>query len=69
MKPKRKDAPITARLPRSRKEVADTAAQREQLEARDAREESDEAADDVSLRPFARALLALAEQLSQEEMP
>jgi hypothetical protein len=68
--PRREDAPIEAGDPARREGVADTAdAQREQREALDAGEERGETADDVSLRPLARALLALAEQLSQEEGP
>jgi hypothetical protein len=68
--PRREDAPIEAGLPGGREGLADTAdAQREYREAPDAREERGETADDVSLRPLARALLALAEQLTREEAP
>jgi hypothetical protein len=66
---RREDAPTEARFPGRRKR-GDDAAKEERERQRDALDtiaEPDEAEVDASLRPLARALLALAEQLMREE--
>jgi hypothetical protein len=71
LRPRRGDAPTEAGLTR-RHERGDKNAE-DRLPKQEARlDERDEPVwteDDASLRPLARALLALAEQLSQEEGP
>jgi hypothetical protein len=73
LRPRRGDAPTEAEGFRrqGRIEAADVAdVEREQQEAvRIAAEERGAAEVDASLRPLARALLALAEELSREEGP
>jgi hypothetical protein len=68
LRPRRGDAPTEAGLPR-RHEKGDENA-KDRLRTQEGRpDESDEPVlteVDATLRPFARALLALAEQLSQE---
>jgi hypothetical protein len=70
LRPRREDAPTEAGLPR-RNERGEAAEDRlREQEARlDASDEPKLTEVDVSLRPLARALLALAEQLSREEGP
>ncbi len=71
MTPRRGDAPTEAGLPRWRGR-GDEAAGEERGRQRDDPDvagEPDEAEVDASLMPLARALLALAEQLSREEGP
>jgi hypothetical protein len=71
LKPRREDAPTETALPRRRGRGGD-AAEEEREGRRDDLEiagEPDEAGVDATLRPLARALLALAEQLRQEEGP
>jgi hypothetical protein len=68
LSPRRGDAPAETGVTRRREKV-DVAAEdrlREQEVRLDAVAEPDEAEADATLRPLARALLALAEQLSQE---
>ena len=71
MRPRREDAPTGAGLPRGHEKGDENAEDR--LRKQEARiDESDEPVlteVDATLRPLARALLALAEQLSQEEGP
>ncbi|HLB62060.1 MAG TPA: hypothetical protein VJN50_04915 [Actinomycetota bacterium] len=69
MKPRRGDAPTEARLPH-RSDGGDEAAEdrlRGQEACLDAGDEPVLAEVDATLRPLARALLALAEQLIREE--
>jgi hypothetical protein len=69
LRPRREDAPTEAGLSR-RCGRGDDAAEVErewQMDGADVTGEPDEAEVDASLRPLARALLALAEQLRQEE--
>jgi hypothetical protein len=69
--PRREDAPTEAELPRRRRRSGEAPGdEREQREnPLDVRREPVGAEVDASLRPLARALLALAEQLQQEEAP
>ena len=71
MRPRREDAPTEAALPRRRDKGEETAEDR--LRNQDVRlDASDELVlteGDATLRPLARALLALAEQLMGEEAP
>jgi hypothetical protein len=68
LRPRRGDTPSEARLPRrrGRGEAAEQEPER-RSNGRDAEEEPIRSVDDDSLRPLARALLALAEQLRREE--
>jgi hypothetical protein len=71
LKPRREDAHAKAKLTRRRGkdgEGSETECDREQHVA-DVTGETGEAEVDASLRPLARALLALAEQPSREEEP
>ena len=71
MRPRREDAPTDAGL-RRRRGMGDDAAdvQRERRRSDfDVSGEPDEAEVDATLRPLAKALLALAEQLMGEEAP
>ena len=69
MKPRRGDAPTEAGLPRQR--GRDGEAWDDEREGQrnhpDTGQEQVETEDGASLRPLARALLALAEQLKQED--
>jgi hypothetical protein len=71
LRPRRGDAPTGAGLPRAARRWEE--AQNEDRERRenrlDASQEPVWTEDDASLRPLARALLALAEQLMREEAP
>jgi hypothetical protein len=68
--PRRGDAPGGAGLPRShRKGEAAEQGRKRQRNVLDAIAEPGEAEVDATLRPLARALLALAEQLMGEEAP
>jgi hypothetical protein len=68
--PRREDAPTEAELPRRRERNEPPDHDGTRLEGpRDVSEERVEAEVDASLRPLARALLALAEQLQREEAP
>ena len=71
MRPRRREAPSEDGLPRQggKGEVVSHGEWREPKERPDAHEDPDWTEDDASLRPLARALLALAEQLSQGEGP
>jgi hypothetical protein len=71
LRPRRGDAPTEAALPRQRRSGGEAGEdEREQRrEPLDARSEPDAPEVDASLRPLARALLALAEQLRREEGP
>ena len=71
MRPRRGDAPTGAGLPLARGSGDEAAEQERDLQRDwlDASQEPVWTEDDASLRPLARALLALAEQLSQEEGP
>jgi hypothetical protein len=71
LSPRREDAPKEAGFPRRRGRGDDDAAvERERRRGGlDVVGEPDEAVVDASLRPLARALLALTEQLSREEGP
>lgn len=71
MTSRRGDAPTETGLPRRRgRGDGPTDVERERRrDGLDVAGEPDEAEVDASLRPLARALLALAEQLSQEEGP
>jgi hypothetical protein len=68
---RRGDAALENGLPRQggKGEVVSHDERREPKERPDAHEEPDWTEDDVSLKPLARALLALAEQLNREEGP
>jgi hypothetical protein len=71
LRPRREDAHAKARLSRRRGsdgEGAESERDRQQHVA-DVVAETGEAEVDASLRPLARALLALAEQLSRQEEP
>jgi hypothetical protein len=71
LRPRREDAPTDAEL-RRRRGRGDDAADVERDRWRDGLDavaEADAAEVDASLRPLARALLALAEQLMGEEAP
>jgi hypothetical protein len=70
LRPRREDAPTGAGL-RRRSESGDEAADRlRKLEVRlDASDDPAKTEVDANLRPLARALLALAEQLMGEEAP
>jgi hypothetical protein len=70
LRPRRGDAPTEAGFPRRRGkgEAADQDRER-RPNGLDAEQEPIRSEDDDSLRPLARALLALAEQLSREEGP
>jgi hypothetical protein len=68
LRPRRGNAPIEA-LPRRRGSGDGPQDEREQLEPLEVNEERVGSEDDASLRPLARALLALAEQLMREEGP
>jgi hypothetical protein len=68
LRPRREDAPADAGLPRQRGR-GDDAADEERDRRRDGLDavpEADAAEVDATLRPLARALLALAEQLGEE---
>jgi hypothetical protein len=70
LRPRRDDAPTEAEVTRRREKGDDTADRLRKQEALlDASHEPVLTEDDVSLRPLARALLALAEQLMGEEAP
>jgi len=71
LRPQREDAPTeTAPTPRLRRLGEPTRVERERRQdGFDVAGEPDEAEVDASLRPLARALLALAEQLMGEEAP
>ncbi len=70
MRPRRGDASTEAELPHPRGS-GEALEQGRELEpgGLDASQEPVWTEDDASLRPLARALLALAEQLSREEAP
>jgi hypothetical protein len=71
LRPRREDAPTEVGLP-GRHENRDENAKDRPREQESRPDESDEPVltdVDATLRPLARALLALAEQLSQEEGP
>jgi len=71
VRPRRGDAPAEAGLPSPARiggEVPDEERERRK-DPLDVEGELVESEDDASLRPLARALLALAEQLSQEKGP
>jgi hypothetical protein len=71
LRPQRGDAPTDARLPHG-SDRGDEAAEdrfRKQEARLDARDEPALTEVDATLRPLARALLALAEHLSREEAP
>jgi hypothetical protein len=71
LRPRRGDAPTeTERFRRRRRSGDPSASEREQREDAPAvNEERVGSEDDASLRPLARALLALAEQLTREDAP
>jgi hypothetical protein len=71
LRPRREDAPTDAGLRRRRGRGDDAAdVEREwQPDGLDAVSEPDAAEVDATLRPLARALIALAEQLMGEEAP
>ena len=71
LSPRRGDAPTEAELPHPRTRDGEATEQGRELQrdGLDASREPVWTEDDASLRPLARALLALAEQLSQEEGP
>jgi hypothetical protein len=70
LRPRREDAHAKARLTPRRGKDGEGASKRDrQQHFADVAAETGEAEVDVSLRPLARALLALAEQLSREEEP
>jgi hypothetical protein len=70
LRPRREDAPAEAGVTRRREKGDDTADRlRTQKAQLDASDEPVVTEDDVSLRPLARALLMLAEQLMGEEAP
>jgi hypothetical protein len=70
LKPRRGDAPTKALPRRHGRSHEGSHDEREQLEgALEVDEERVGSEDDASLRPLARALLALAEQLRREEAP
>jgi hypothetical protein len=69
LRPRREDAPSEARLPRRRGKGEGKQEREGRFESLDAEEEPIRSQDDDSLRPLARALLALAEQLGREEGP
>jgi len=71
LRPRRGHTPTGGRLPHAGKrwEEPQTNDYERREDHPDASHEHVWAEDDVSLRPLARALLALAEQLSQEEGP
>jgi hypothetical protein len=71
LRPRREDAPTEAGLRRQRgrgDESADAEGERRR-DGLDVAGEPDEAEVGATLRPLARALLALAEQLTREEGP
>ena len=70
MRPRREDAPTEAGVTRRRKKGDETADRLRTQEAQlDASDEPVVTEVDATLRPLARALLALAEQLMGEEAP
>jgi hypothetical protein len=70
LRPRREDAPTEAGIPRRHENGDDTAVRLRKLGAcLDASDEPAETEVDATLRPLARALLALAEQLIGEESP
>jgi hypothetical protein len=70
LRPRREDAPTEAGVTRRREKGDETTDRLRQQEARvDASNEPVLTEVDASLRPLARALLALAEQLMGEEAP
>jgi hypothetical protein len=70
LRPWRDNAPTEAGIPRRHERGDESADQLRRLEARlDASDEPAETEVDATLRPLARALLALAEQLMGEEAP
>jgi hypothetical protein len=70
LRPRRGDTPSEAGLRRRRGSGEAAEQERERRsDGLDAEEEPIRSADDDSLRPLARALLALAEQLRREEGP
>jgi hypothetical protein len=69
LRPRREDAPPDAGLRRTRGRGDDAADVERRREGLDAVTEPEAAEVDATLRPLARALLALAEQLMGEEAP
>lgn len=70
MRPRRGDAPADDGLPHPRGKAEAAEQDRERRpDVLDAEKGKIRSEDDDSLRPLARALLALAEQLSREEGP
>jgi hypothetical protein len=70
LRPRRGDAPTETGVTRRREKGDENADRLRRQEARlDASDEPVLTEADVTLRPLARALLALAEQLSREEAP
>jgi hypothetical protein len=69
LRPRREDAPTDAGLRRRRTRGDDAADVERRRDGLDAVAEADAAEVDATLRPLARALLALAEQLMGEEAP
>lgn len=69
MRPRREDAPTDAGLRRRRGRGDDAADVERRRDGLDAVAEAEAAEVDATLRPLARALLALAEQLMGEEAP
>jgi hypothetical protein len=69
LRPRREDAPTDAGLRRRRGRGDDAAETERRRDGLDAVAEAEAAEVDATLRPLARALLALAEQLMGEEAP
>jgi hypothetical protein len=69
LRPRREDAPTDAGLHRRRGRGYDAADVERRRDGLDAVAEAEAAEVDATLRPLARALLALAEQLMGEEAP
>jgi hypothetical protein len=70
LRPRRGDAPTKTEVLRRRRASGEASNEREHREATPVvNEERVGSEDDASLRPLARALLALAEQLRREEAP
>jgi hypothetical protein len=70
LRPRRDDAPTEAEVTRRRENGDETADRLRTQDAQlDARDEPVATEVDATLRPLARALLALAEQLMGEEAP
>jgi hypothetical protein len=69
LRPRREDAPTDAGLRRRRGRGDDAADVEKRRDGLDAVAEAESAQVDATLRPLARALLALAEQLMGEEAP